>query len=73
MQAVIQLALEGPLELGMVEVAGMQLKMIGVHWNRWIFELDDDFYAFALHLRIEIEQGMFVQTKLIQNALQAVV
>lgn len=73
MQAIIELTLERPFELRMVKIAGMQLEVISVHRNRRIFELNDYFNSFAFGACAEIEQGMFIQAELIQNALQAVV
>src|SRR5580700_4804117 len=39
-QRVVELALEAPFELRMVEVAGMEFKIIRVHRDRGAFELD---------------------------------
>ena len=36
MQAIEELALEGPLELRMIEVAGVQVKVVGMHRDRRI-------------------------------------
>ena len=71
MQAVVELALEGPFELGMVQIARMKLEIIGVYRNRRILELDDDFDAVSLCSRIEIEQGMLIKTKLGEDAIEA--
>lgn len=72
MQAIIELALERPLELRMIKVPGMKLKIISVHRNTRIFEFNDDFHALGLGARAEVEQRMFVQPELVQNALQTV-
>ena len=53
MQRVIELALETPLELRSVEVPRMQVEVVGVHRNDFIFELDDDLDAVAFGPRGE--------------------
>ena len=47
MEAVVKLSLEGPLELRVIKVPGMEFEIIRMHWNRGIFEIDQDFDAFA--------------------------
>ena len=69
-QTVVELALEFPLELRMIEVPGMKLEVIGVHWDRRIPEVDDDFYGFALGAGGKMEQWVLVQFQLRQNALK---
>src|SRR5579864_4086565 len=41
-QRVVELALEGPFKLRVVEVAGMQVEVVSVDGNGFVFELDDD-------------------------------
>jgi hypothetical protein len=60
-QAVIELPLERPLELGMVEISGVKLEVIGVHGNRWIPEMYKDLNTFALGPGRKIQQRMFVK------------
>jgi len=69
-QAIKELALESPFELGMVQVAGMELEIIGVYGDIRIFELDDDLDAFALVAGGEVEQGMLVEAKLGEHAVE---
>ena len=54
MQTIIDLALEAPFELRMVQIARVQIEVIGVYWDTWILELDDQFNAIALGASIEI-------------------
>ena len=49
----------------------MQLKIIGMHGNVRIFELDDDFHGIALGACIEIEQRVLVEKQLSKDAFQA--
>ncbi len=64
-QAVEDLSLEGPLELRVIEIARVQLEVIGV--NRWIREArpDDDLDRFAFIARIELDEWMLVEPKLL--------
>ncbi len=70
-QAIVELALEAPLELGMVEVARVQFEIVGMHLHIRIFEADDDFDSLAFFPRIEGQQRVLVKAKLLENALQA--
>ena len=70
-EAIEKLALKGPLELRVVQVARMKLKVVGVHRHAWIFEANDHFHRLAAELRVEGEQRMLVKRELIQNTLQA--
>jgi len=70
-EAIEKLALKGPLELRVVQVARMELKVVGVHRHAWIFEANDHFHCLAAQLRVEGEQRMLVKRELIQNTLQA--
>lgn len=69
-QAVVELALESPFELRMIEVAGMKLEIIGMHWDGRTPELDDDFHGLALGARGEIEQRVLVEFQLRKNPFQ---
>jgi hypothetical protein len=60
-QAVVELSLERPLKLGMVEIPGVKLEVIGLHGNGWILEIYQDFDAFALSPSGKIEERMFVE------------
>src|SRR3989442_2889110 len=46
-QSVVELTLEGPFKLWMIEVAGMKFEIISMHRDRRIFELNNDFYPIA--------------------------
>ena len=70
MQAVIELALEAPLKLRMIEVSRMQLKVISMHRDGGILELDDDLDAICFRPGVKIQQRMFVQAQLCEDALQ---
>jgi len=69
-QAVEELALEGPLELGMVQVAGVQIEVVGVNWNGRILEIDDDLDTLALFARGKIEQGVLIQLELGKDTVE---
>jgi hypothetical protein len=46
-QRVIELALEAPFELWVIEVAGMKIQVVGVDGDGGVFELDNYFDPFA--------------------------
>ena len=70
-QRVVELALEAPFELRVVEVARVQVEIIRVHRDRGVFELDDDFHAFALGARGEVQQRMLVEAELGEDSVEA--
>ncbi len=70
MQAVVELSLECPFKLRMIEIPGMKLEVVGMHWNRWILELDDHFHRVAFGARREIKQRMFVELQLRENTFE---
>jgi hypothetical protein len=70
-QRVVELALEAPFELRVVEVAGMKVEIIRVHRDRSVLELDDDFHAFAFGARGKVQQGMLVKAELGEDAVEA--
>lgn len=70
MQAVKKLALESPFKLGMVQIARMELEIVSVDGDVRILKLDDDLDAFALGTSGEVEQGMLVETKLGEHAVE---
>jgi hypothetical protein len=70
-QAIVELALEAPFKLRAVQIARVQIEVIGVYWDTWILELDNQFNAIALGASIEIEQWMLVEAELSENAFQA--
>lgn len=60
-QGVIKLPLETPLELRVVEIAGMQIEIVGVNGNRFVLELDDNFYTISLCSSGEVQERMLIQ------------
>jgi hypothetical protein len=70
-QRIVELALEAPFELGMVEVAGMKIEVIDVHGNGGVFELDYDLDAFGFGAGGERQQRMFVELELGLDAIEA--
>ena len=71
MQAVVELALEGPLELRVIEVARVQLEIIGVHRYRRVLELDDHGHALPILARVKLQQRVLVAEQLPQHAVEA--
>lgn len=71
MKAIVELALEGPLKLRVIEIAGMQFEVVRVNRYLRVLEIDDYFYAVAIGPRIESQQRMLIEAKLLKNALQA--
>ena len=63
-QRVVKLALEGPLELRMIQIAGMKLKIICMHRYCGILELNDDFHSIAFSPRREVQQRMLIELQL---------
>src|SRR2546428_4338479 len=54
-QSVVELTLEGPFKLWMIEVAGMKFEIISMHRDRRIFELNNDFYPIAFATRRKLQ------------------
>lgn len=71
MQAIVELALKAPLKLRVIQVAFVQVKIVGVHWNRRISELNDDLDAVSLVARREVQERVFVEAQLGEHAFQA--
>jgi hypothetical protein len=70
-QGIEELALEAPFKLRVIEIARMEIEIIRMHGNGFIFELDDDLDAFALGARREIQQWVFVKAELREDAVEA--
>jgi hypothetical protein len=70
-ERVVKLALKAPFELRVIEIAGVKIEIISVHRNGVVFELDNDFHPFPLGTRGEVQQGMFVEAQLCENAVKA--
>jgi len=66
-QRIEELALKAPFELRIVEIARMKLEVVGVNRDVFVLELDDDFNAFTLRARREIQQWMFVEAQLSED------
>ena len=71
MQTIVKLALEAPFKLRMIQIAGMEFKVVSMHGNRGTLEGDDDFHALAFRARVEIEQRMLVKTELREDTIKA--
>ena len=71
MQSIVELPLETPFELGIIQIARVQIEIIGMNGDALIFELDDDLNTVALGTRREVQQGMFVQMQLREHAIEA--
>src|SRR5579872_5639549 len=70
MQRVVELSLEGPFELRIVEVPRMKVEVIGMNRNALVLELDDDLDAIALGARRKVQQRMLIQPQLREHALE---
>src|SRR5690242_1776673 len=70
-QAIEELALEGPLELRVVEVARMHHEVVGVDRHCRVPKLNDDFDGFAALARVKVKQRMLIKLQLVANALEA--
>jgi len=70
-QAIEQLALKGPFELRMVQIPRMDLEIVRMHGDVRVLEFYDDFDAFPLLPRVEVEQRMLVEAELGQYAIEA--
>ncbi len=67
-QAVIELALEAPFKLRIVQVTRVQIEVISVDRDRRILELDDQLNAVALGASGKIEQWMLLKSELGKDA-----
>ena len=70
-ERVVKLALEAPLKLRVVEIARVEIEVVDVHGDGLVFEADDDLDAVALGARGKVQQRMFVETKLGEDAIEA--
>src|ERR1017187_3132682 len=70
--AIVELALEGPGKLRMVQIARMHLVVIRMQTQRFVPEVDDDLDAIvAVFPRIKREQRMFVGLELLLHPRHA--
>src|SRR5208337_1078437 len=72
MQAVKKLALKGPLELRIVEIAWVQLEVVNVDRRIGEARANDHFDGFTFDAGIELDQRMFVKQKLVLHTRQAI-
>jgi hypothetical protein len=70
-QRIVKLALKAPLELRVVEIARVQIEIIGVNGNVFVFELDDGFNSLALGPSRKIQQRMLVECELSEDAVES--
>jgi hypothetical protein len=70
MQGVVELALEAPFELRIVEIAGMQIEIVDVYGHRLISKFDDDFDAVSFRACGEIQERMFVEAQLGEDSVE---
>jgi hypothetical protein len=54
----------------MVEIAWVQVEIVGVYRNGCVFELDDDFNPIAFGASRKVQQRVLVKTQLIENSFQ---
>ena len=66
-QAVIELALKMPGELGMIEVAGMNRQNVGVNRDGGVLQIDQNFDHAAIFARGKGEQRMIVELEVFLN------
>ena len=67
-KAIKNLSLERPLELCVFQIARMQFEIIGVNWWTGKPRANDDFHRFALGARVELDERMLVEAKLMLHA-----
>ena len=63
-EGVVELALEAPFELRVVEVAGMEIEVVSMHGYGFVFEFNDDLDAVSFGARGEVQQRMLVEAEL---------
>ena len=66
-QCVVELALKIPRELRVIEVARMDLELVGVHRDRRVLQINQDLNGFVFLTRSKGEQGMVVEPKVIED------
>jgi hypothetical protein len=70
-QGIVELALKAPLELRVIQIAGVKIEVVGVDGNAFVLKLDDDFNSLAFGSRGEVQKGMLVEAKLGEHAVEA--
>ena len=71
-QSVVELALKMPGELGMIEVARMNRKYVGVNRDSRVPQIDQNFDNAAVLARGKGEQRMIVALQVIEDFLQGI-
>lgn len=66
-QSVVELALQMPGKLGMVEIASMNGKHVGVNGDGGIFQIDQNFYGAIVFADGEGEERMLVEPQVIAD------
>jgi len=72
-QAIEKLTLKGPLELGVFEIARVQVVVVGVNFGFDESRAENHLDAFSLHPRAERDQGMLVELELIEHMGEVVI
>jgi len=70
-QGIVELALETPFELRIVEVARVEIEIVGVHGDGFVFEFDDDLNALAFGASGKVQKRMLVEVELGLDAVEA--
>ena len=71
-QAVEELALEGPLELRIIQIARMKVVIVGMYFGLSEARAENDLDAVTLRTRAELHQRMLIQLQLIKHLGEAV-
>ena len=72
MQAVVELALQIPGEPGMIEVAWMNFKNVGMNRDGRVFQINQNFDQTLIFARRKGKQWMIVEPEVIEDLLQGV-
>jgi hypothetical protein len=67
MQAVVELVLQMPGELGMIQIAGMNGEHVGVNGEGGVFQVNQNFDDAILLARGKGEQGMLVKAEVLKH------
>ena len=67
MKGVVKLALQMPGKLGVVEIAGMDRKHVGMYGRDSVLQVDENFDDAVVLTRGESEEGMIVESQVIED------
>ena len=70
-QAIIELVLQVPGELGMVQIAGMHFEHVGVNRDGRVLQIDQNFDPAIILVRGKCEQRMIVELQVIKDFPQS--